>query len=304
MTTAEFVLRLWYRAPKPLRAAYHRLGFGIRPLLRHLVTDEKRPVRIEGGLLRGMYMKIHPRSEHGYIRGDAELDVQMSLPSLVAPGMCAYNVGANYGLFTLALARLVGHSGVVIAFEPNPRVVVRLRENVALNQLANVTVEPVAVSDTIGVVPFALEGDFKSSLANGPIAMRAEEVILVQSTTIDAHVSAGGRVPDVLMMDVEDCEAMVLRGARATLRARQLVVIMEIHSPTAAQDVMDELALVDYVLAELPVFRRVGAPSEIRPRGHYVAAPARAFPSRTRPAEDTPKAALAYLAEITADLAR
>jgi FkbM family methyltransferase len=304
MTAAEFVLRLWYRAPKPLRAAYHRIGFGIRPLLSQLVTDEKRPVRIEGGLLRGMSMKIHPRSEHGYIRGDAELDVQMSLPSLVVPGMCAYNVGANYGLFTLALARLVGRTGVVVAFEPNPVVVLRLRENVALNRLDNVTVEAVAVSDMVGVLPFALDGDFKSSLANGSAAPRTAQVIRVPSTTIDAHVGAGARPPDLLMMDVEDCEGLVLKGARETLRGRQPLLIMEIHSPTAARDVMDELALVDYALAELPGFRRVEAPSGVRPRGHYVAAPTHAFPSGRRPTADTAKAALAYLAEFTADLAQ
>lgn len=265
-------------------------------LLRRLMSDRRRPVRIAGGLLKGMVMHVHPRSEHRHVKGDAELDVQVPLPALVMPGMCAYNLGANYGFFTLALARLVGPSGSIVAFEPNPSVVTRLRENIAANRLMQVVVEPVAVSDVVGTVDLALAGDFESRVVSEPTG----DVIPVASTTLDAYVASGARAPNAIVMDVEDCEGRALRGARATLRAHRPVVIVEIHSAAAARDVMAELAQVDYALAELPSFRRVRASGEIRPRGHYCAAPETALPSDPQPVPETVAAALAYLAQATA----
>ena len=293
MTAGELLITMWHRVPRPIRALYGRIGFGIRPLVRRFVTDERRPVRITAGLLRGMYVNVHLRSEHKLIAGDAELDVQLPLPRLVAPGMCAYNVGANYGFFTLALARLVGPSGRVIAFEPNPPVVARLRENVAINHLTNVKVEPVAVSDVAGTLRFALAGDFESHLIAGEPA--AGEVITVDSTTIDAYVASGSPPPDVIIMDVEDAEGLALRGARATLHQHQPAMIIEIHSSSSGADVMAELAQVGYVLAELPAFKRVGSPSEIRPRGHYCAALPGVLPPEPVSVPDTVAGALEYL---------
>jgi FkbM family methyltransferase len=44
------------------------------------------------------------------------------LPRFVRPGAVAVDVGASFGAYTRALARLVGRSGRVIAFEPVPPV--------------------------------------------------------------------------------------------------------------------------------------------------------------------------------------
>ena len=51
----------------------------------------------------------------------------------VAPGSVAYDIGANIGIHTLLLSRLVGQSGQVYAFEPVPALYNRLCENMRLN---------------------------------------------------------------------------------------------------------------------------------------------------------------------------
>ena len=48
---------------------------------------------------------------------EPELDL---LPSLVKPGDVVLDVGANYGLYSHYMGRLVGPSGHVYAFEPIP----------------------------------------------------------------------------------------------------------------------------------------------------------------------------------------
>ena len=66
------------------------------------------------------------------------------------PGDRCVDVGANVGVHTVRLARLVGPDGEVIAIEPDPDVVRRTQRNVALNGLANVRVISAAASDRAG----------------------------------------------------------------------------------------------------------------------------------------------------------
>ncbi len=68
------------------------------------------------------------------------------------------DIGANAGLYTLAAAPHVGDSGKVLAIEPNPVVLRRLKFNVALNNFQNrVVIAPVGVSDAEGSFDLTLD---------------------------------------------------------------------------------------------------------------------------------------------------
>ena len=60
------------------------------------------------------------------------------------------DIGANCGLFTLFAARKVGARGRVIAIEPLPQMLERLRFNIAANRFTNVTVVATAVGAELG----------------------------------------------------------------------------------------------------------------------------------------------------------
>src|SRR5205814_9624857 len=74
----------------------------------------------------------------------------------LAPGMRAIDVGASYGVYTVAMARAVGPQGRVWAFEPTPRSADYLRRNVELNALDNVVLRRDALSDRAGSVAFGV----------------------------------------------------------------------------------------------------------------------------------------------------
>jgi FkbM family methyltransferase len=104
-----------------------------------------------------MRMAVLPRTEMGFYLGDYEMDVQGILPRFAKPGMTVFNIGANVGFFTSGLARLVGPSGRVVAFEPNPAAFERLKMNIELNELqAVIAVEPLAAADFDGKASFSL----------------------------------------------------------------------------------------------------------------------------------------------------
>jgi tRNA G37 N-methylase Trm5 len=64
------------------------------------------------------------------------------------PGGTFVDVGAHIGYYSLEAAPLVGPGGRVIAVEPNPETVRRLRDNIGASGATNVvSVQPVACSD-------------------------------------------------------------------------------------------------------------------------------------------------------------
>lgn len=65
--------------------------------------------------------------------GVFERSTVLALQKLVSPGDVVFDIGANIGAHTLGLARCVGQSGQVFAFEPTDFAFVKLKRNLALN---------------------------------------------------------------------------------------------------------------------------------------------------------------------------
>ena len=69
---------------------------------------------------------------------------------LVSPDDRCVDVGANVGVHTVRLAKLVGSRGKVIALEPDEEVAHRAHRNIMLNQLSNAHVINAAAGDEAG----------------------------------------------------------------------------------------------------------------------------------------------------------
>lgn len=69
---------------------------------------------------------------------------------MLEPGSTFWDIGANIGFYTLLASRRVGAQGRVVAFEPTPATVARLRQHVTQNDCANVTVLPCALGHAPG----------------------------------------------------------------------------------------------------------------------------------------------------------
>ena len=113
-----------------------------------------RVATIRVGPARGLCYRIFADYGLGPIFGRWEPAAQRWLVELVQPGMVAYDIGANYGIHTLLLARRAGDSGRVYAFEPDAEIGAALREAVQLNRFANVQIIPAAVAEASGSALF------------------------------------------------------------------------------------------------------------------------------------------------------
>src|SRR5258708_11709675 len=151
MTT---LLRL---VPARLIRAAGRLQFKV-PFLAKPINFIGQKLASQGVILRGAGkgLRFNGRGcSPGYVAGTSHLLEQELLVKCLRPGAVFYDVGANAGFYAIIGARAVGPAGQVYAFEPMPKLVERIRENVALNSQTNVTVIEAAVSAQDGVTSFA-----------------------------------------------------------------------------------------------------------------------------------------------------
>jgi FkbM family methyltransferase len=141
------------------------------------------------------------------------------------PGDVVLDLGANAGLYTLIAARAVGQTGHVYAFEPDARALQLLRHNIAINDLANVTVIDAAVSDVTGEASFAEARDTAlSSFAD--IGREDQQIVewrTVKTIRLDDAITQY-KIPPVtfIKMDVEGAEKRALDGAPKLLSAASL----------------------------------------------------------------------------------
>jgi FkbM family methyltransferase len=160
------------------------------------------------------------------------------------------DVGANCGYFTLLASRLVGPSGRVLGFEPNPQVLQLLGASVIENGAANVTLYPFAASDSEGILKL-IAVDSNAGVTEG----RGWN-FLAPAARIDDLLC--GRKVDVLKIDVEGHEPAALRGMEETIR-RHLPTIVTEFNPRGLrmagrdpEDYLRQLASYGYRVGIIP----------------------------------------------------
>ncbi len=142
---------------------------------------------------------------------------------LLRPGDVAVDVGANIGALTIGMARMVGPTGAVIAFEPQRTIFDVLCHNLRQNSLENVT----AYRRALGSAPGAIRVpplDYSGAENFGGVSLggaRGEEVEVV---TLDSLALPRLRL---LKVDVEGMEREVLAGARQTTGRLQPALYIE-----------------------------------------------------------------------------
>jgi FkbM family methyltransferase len=177
----------------------------------------------------GLKFVLYPgQNAEVYFRnqGNYEVAEMRYVEGAVRPGMTAFDVGANIGMYALPLARLVGPAGHVHAFEPEDKNHERLSTNLALNRFANVTLNKSAVfseTKTLKLNLFPDEISAWHSLGmpempdpfNRGKTLKPTRVQEVAGVSLDDYCAKQGiRQVDFLKVDVEGAELEVLQGCR------------------------------------------------------------------------------------------
>jgi FkbM family methyltransferase len=181
------------------------------------------------------------------------------LKSKVKRGMTVYDIGANAGQVALFFSKVVGAEGSVFAFEPIAKNIALLRQNLTVNCITNVSLHCLALSDSSGQTGFWFDeqrptkGRFSELVS--PSTTESENILAVETRTLDAFTEAGNSLPDLLKIDVEGGAGKVLRGAGKLLAEKGPAIYVELHGEPEAKTTAEELIARGYVIESLEEVR-------------------------------------------------
>jgi FkbM family methyltransferase len=148
-----------------------------------------------------------------YFTGFHERNIGALIKENLTEGDVFVDVGANIGYFTIMAAKAVGQRGRVISFEASPKTTKLLENNLIANQLDNVEVRNVAISQNHGKVKIYNSG--AANIGQGSILetrggiVEAEVISMpLDASTIGVDVS----LVRLIKIDVEGAEKYVVAG--------------------------------------------------------------------------------------------
>ena len=161
--------------------------------------------------------------------------------ALVSEGDAVVDIGANWGLYTAHLARLVGAAGQVDAFEPHPAHAESL--DALARRRPQVAVHKVGLADAAGSatlhVPIVRGREVTAlSSLTAPAGATELRTVEVPIRRLDDELS-GRRPPSFVKCDVEGLEHAVLRGGEATFRAARPALLVEIEQRHQERPIAD-----------------------------------------------------------------
>ncbi len=215
---------------------------GLRHFLRYPTSGVKRwwwelrfrvagPVVLE--VATGWTVRVHPATEAAFRGHRDEPEYRQELSQFAAictPGMTLIDVGANYGVFTLAALHYGGPAATVIAIDPSPTAQKYLATNLTLNGVtARVEQRVEALSDQSRQIAMLPTGSGQAHMMVRGVAGRPDTTT-VAAQTLDDVAEAAKRPITHVKIDVEGFEGQVLRGGRAMIDHHRPRVTLELHN--------------------------------------------------------------------------
>jgi FkbM family methyltransferase len=161
-----------------------------------------------------------------------DLATQLYMREAVCAGDTFVDVGANIGMLTILAAHLVGPEGRVISFEPNADVYRRLSAHVQRNQLENVSLNPVGLSDAPATLTLKVWAKNKGWGTFGTLSSEEQGLLTAEYQSQvcpgDGMLNISTGTSLMIKIDVEGFECHVLRGLSRTLRTHKPTVMTEL----------------------------------------------------------------------------
>ena len=144
------------------------------------------------------------------------------------PGMKAVDIGANYGLYTLSLAKIIGNTGRVWAFEPTAFTSTCLNKSLLDNKLNNVKLIQAGLSNRLGKAKlFTSPNSELNSLSSE--ATSDDRYELISLLTLDhCKQKYGWDHIDFIKLDAEGEECNILKKGKKMLSSLSPLIMYEL----------------------------------------------------------------------------
>jgi FkbM family methyltransferase len=211
-------------------------GKGI--LLRYLVIPLLPPKGVEfllsvpsGGSVRVGYRETLGLSSLLY--GTFEKGELEFVSQYLRHGNTVMDIGANIGLFAVVMGRTIGQTGVVIAFDPVPNNIVRLKSNLNENGISAEAVYELALGSANELMELKMSDDTAyASMHKVEYGFGNGQVIQVSVKRLDDVWHERGRpMISFIKMDVEGAELEIIKGGVEMLTQCHPTMLIEANTP-------------------------------------------------------------------------
>lgn len=195
-----------------------------------------------------------------YYFGDLDPKITWVCKKLLRPGDTVLDVGANCGLISIYASKLVGSTGHVHAFEPQPNLAELMQKSLEISGYSQVSVHNIALSENDGVMDMLIAAGNSGQASLSVQSVVPGKTIQVQvRRTADYLCGLNLGTIRLMKLDVESHEESVLRGALDFFRDRGPdVIVFELNkylSPDAEpiweQTTVRLLESIGYVIFEI-----------------------------------------------------
>lgn len=192
--------------------------------------------------------------------GDYSPAEVMFLRSLLQPGDCVMDIGANLGALTMPFAVQVGEKGSVFAFEPQPLVARLLVANCAMNFFNQVQVINAAVGEarstlTLPIMNYNADSNYGAADMRRleELSATTDNVVTVDIVALDDLFSTDPTNPNkpyirpkLMKIDVEGMELGVLKGGAKLIAANKPILFVECDRPDTAPELISYIREIGY----------------------------------------------------------
>lgn len=187
-------------------------------------------------------------------KGDFEPHFYNVAKNVIKEGDICLDCGANLGYHTVTMAKLVGKSGKVVAFEPLRIIYQQLSGNVFLNDLRNV----VTINAAIGNEQKITQMDYVDVDNPNGVNIGATKVgssgDQVEMIPIDLVIQED---VSFIKIDVQGSEVALLNGANEMIKKSRPIMFVEVEDTwlryfqQSAESLLNKIMSLDYILVRI-----------------------------------------------------
>ena len=185
-------------------------------------------VEIEGGVKICVEDNLERMTAYVLLEQEDWFEAEMEfVRKLVTPGMQIIDIGANHGVYTLTMAKLLQGQGQITAYEPANSVFTLLQKSVEANALNTVEIVNAGLSDREGEATlFLSENSELNSLKQGGASQTNEKIQLL---ALDRELERRGwQDISFVKLDAEGEEPKILIGGRQFFLEQSPLVMFEL----------------------------------------------------------------------------
>lgn len=146
---------------------------------------------------------------------------------LLQPSAQVLDIGANYGVYTLTMAKCVETAGKVWAFEPASTTASYLERSIRENNIDNIQLIRAALSNRRGTARLALNDNAELNALGSAMGNAGDETVSLQTLDHGAQ-EYGWRDIEFIKLDAEGEEGNIINGGKRFLSAQSPLIMFEL----------------------------------------------------------------------------